>query len=29
MIHGTKQDKILGQEFSVFYQRNLKKNFHS
>ena len=27
MIHGTKQDKILGQEFSVFLSKKLKKNF--
>ena len=29
MIHGIKQDKILGQEFSVFLSKKLKKNFHS
>ena len=27
MIHGTKQDKILGQEFSVFLSKKLKKKF--
>ena len=25
MIHGTKQDKILGQEFSVFLSNKLKQ----
>ena len=27
MIHGTKQDQILGQEFSVFLSEKLKKKF--